>query len=155
MWIAAFQWVVLFCAPCLRNFIFSNGCLGFVRLELHHLFVHWATGFQNLCCTTGVVTACGGAFWSSPGPGQDRMPILKIGIQLRDLKSLLGKLNFACRIIPMGRIFCRRLAAATPVVSCPLHCVRLMGEHRSVGLGAFLGTVHWEFIVDGGPIGNV
>lgn len=33
-------------------------------------------------------------------------------IQLRELQSLLGKLNFACHIIPMGRVFCCRLNAA-------------------------------------------
>ena len=34
-------------------------------------------------------------------------------VQLRALQSLLGKLNFACRILPMGRVFCRRLSAST------------------------------------------
>lgn len=29
-------------------------------------------------------------------------------IRLPNLQSLLEKLNFACRIMPMGRIFCRR-----------------------------------------------
>lgn len=28
-------------------------------------------------------------------------------IQLRELQSLLGKLNFACRVMPMGRVFVR------------------------------------------------
>lgn len=32
---------------------------------------------------------------------------------LHQLQSLLGKLNIACRITPMGRVFNRRLAAAT------------------------------------------
>ncbi|KAM4013494.1 LOW QUALITY PROTEIN: uncharacterized protein ACNLHF_003571 [Anomaloglossus baeobatrachus] len=33
-------------------------------------------------------------------------------LQLREVQSLLGKLNFACRVMPMGRIFLRRLAAS-------------------------------------------
>lgn len=51
-------------------------------------------------------------------------------IKLRELQSLLGKLNFACRIIPMGRIFNRRLAAATAGVFAPHHYVRLGAELR-------------------------
>ncbi|KAM4045389.1 uncharacterized protein ACNLHF_009217 [Anomaloglossus baeobatrachus] len=46
-------------------------------------------------------------------------------IRLKDLQSLLGKMNFACRIIPMGRVFCRRLAAATSGITFPHHFVRL------------------------------
>ncbi|XP_044128316.1 uncharacterized protein LOC122921997 isoform X1 [Bufo gargarizans] len=49
-------------------------------------------------------------------------------IRLRELQSLLGKLNFACQIMPMGRIFCRRLAAATAGVSAPYHFIRLRKE---------------------------
>ncbi|KAM3936678.1 uncharacterized protein RB166_018784 [Leptodactylus fuscus] len=51
-------------------------------------------------------------------------------ITLRDLQSLLGKLNFACRIMPMGRVFCRRLAGATSGVSSPRHFLRLTRDHR-------------------------
>lgn len=51
-------------------------------------------------------------------------------IQLRALQSLLGKLNFACRIMPMGRVFCRRLAAATAGVRAPHHYIRLVQDHR-------------------------
>lgn len=46
-------------------------------------------------------------------------------IRLRELHSLLGKLNFACCIIPVGQVFCRRLAMATAGVSVPTHFVRL------------------------------
>ncbi|KAM3922975.1 uncharacterized protein RB166_012055 [Leptodactylus fuscus] len=46
-------------------------------------------------------------------------------LRLVELQSLLGKLNFACRIIPMGRVFNRRLAAATVGVRHPRHYVRL------------------------------
>ncbi|KAM4045411.1 LOW QUALITY PROTEIN: uncharacterized protein ACNLHF_009243 [Anomaloglossus baeobatrachus] len=52
-------------------------------------------------------------------------------IRLRDLQSLLGKLNFACRILPMGRVFSRRLAQATAGVSHPLHFIRLKVEHKA------------------------
>ncbi|XP_073524941.1 uncharacterized protein [Phyllobates terribilis] len=34
-------------------------------------------------------------------------------VTLKELQSLLGKLNFACLIMPMGRVFCRRIAMAT------------------------------------------
>ncbi|KAM3929167.1 uncharacterized protein RB166_006956 [Leptodactylus fuscus] len=51
-------------------------------------------------------------------------------LQLRQLQSLLGKLNFACRIMPMGRFFSRRLAAATAGVSVPSHYIRLGWELR-------------------------
>ncbi|CAJ0946880.1 unnamed protein product [Ranitomeya imitator] len=49
-------------------------------------------------------------------------------ITLHDLQSLLGKLNFACRIMPMGRAFCRRLSLATVGVKSPLHFIRLTKE---------------------------
>lgn len=51
-------------------------------------------------------------------------------IRLRDLQSLLGKLNFACRIIPMGRVFCRRLAMATAGAKSPAHFIRLSAALR-------------------------
>ncbi|KAM8945815.1 uncharacterized protein RCH25_049154 [Pelodytes ibericus] len=52
-------------------------------------------------------------------------------VQLRQLQSLLGKLNFACKIIPMGRIFCRRLSLATAGIRAPHHYIRLTQEHRA------------------------
>ncbi|KAM3932738.1 uncharacterized protein RB166_005767 [Leptodactylus fuscus] len=51
-------------------------------------------------------------------------------IMLRDLQSLLGKLNFACRVMPMGRVFNRRLAGATKGLSNPRHFVRLGRAQR-------------------------
>lgn len=77
-------------------------------------------------------------------------------LQLRQLQSLLGKLNFACRIIPMGRIFCRRLAAATAGVRAPTHFVSLSREHREdlrvwkQFLESFNGRALWM----SGPISN-
>lgn len=51
-------------------------------------------------------------------------------VQVRALQFLLGKMNFACRIMPIGRTFSCRLAAATAGVSVPHHFVRLGGELR-------------------------
>lgn len=34
-------------------------------------------------------------------------------LHLREVQSFLGKLNFTCRILTMGRVFCRRLSTAT------------------------------------------
>lgn len=52
-------------------------------------------------------------------------------VQLKELQSLLGKLNFVCKIMPMGRIFCRRLAVVTSGVKAPHHFVRLSQDHRA------------------------
>ncbi|KAM4795870.1 uncharacterized protein WCC33_000963 [Rhinophrynus dorsalis] len=46
-------------------------------------------------------------------------------LQLRMLQSLLGTLNFATRVIPMGRVFSRRLGQATVGVKQPFHWVRV------------------------------
>lgn len=42
----------------------------------------------------------------------------------------LGKFNFVCRIIMMGRVFCRRLAQATAGVMVLHHFLRLPGDIR-------------------------
>lgn len=44
---------------------------------------------------------------------------------LRDLQSLLGKLAFACRVLPMRRFFCHRLAMATAGMRSLRHFVCL------------------------------
>lgn len=49
-------------------------------------------------------------------------------LRLKELQCVLGKLNFACRFIPMGRIFCKRLAAATARVRVPNHFIRVTRE---------------------------
>ena len=53
--------------------------------------------------------------------------ILKKGkkISLRELQSLIGKLNFACRAIAPGRAFLRRLIDATIGIRCPHHRIRV------------------------------
>ncbi|XP_041435508.1 uncharacterized protein LOC121399294 isoform X1 [Xenopus laevis] len=52
-------------------------------------------------------------------------------VTLRQLQSLLGKLNFTCRIIPMGRVFSRGLSMATAGVQQPHHFIRLNKEHKA------------------------
>lgn len=85
-----------------------------------------------------------------------RGTIGKRKVQLRQLQSLLGKLNFACRIMPMGRAFCRRLSAATAGVTAPTHFVTLNKEHREdlevwhEFLDSFNGRALWM----SGPISN-
>lgn len=62
--------------------------------------------------------------------GENRCMMGKHKIQLRQLQSLLGKLNFACRILPIERVCCRRFCAATAGVSSPIHYITLTWEHR-------------------------
>ena len=77
-------------------------------------------------------------------------------VQLRALQSLLGKLNFACRIIPMGRVFCRRLSAATAGVRAPRHYIRLTGELKAdlQVWHTFLETYNGRAIWMAGPVSN-
>lgn len=51
-------------------------------------------------------------------------------VKLWTLQSLLGKLNFVCRILPMGRVFFRWLSASTAGIRSPKHFVRLVKAHR-------------------------
>lgn len=71
-------------------------------------------------------------------------------MQLRELQSFLGKLNFPCRIIPMGRIFCRRMSLATAGVNVPQDCIRLTKDLRAEiwDLGLFFGILQWLIPVD-------
>ncbi|KAM3920262.1 uncharacterized protein RB166_014650 [Leptodactylus fuscus] len=46
-------------------------------------------------------------------------------VTLKQLQSLLGLLVFACRIMPMGRVFSRRLSLATRGISSPRHHIRV------------------------------
>ena len=46
-------------------------------------------------------------------------------MRLRDLQSLIGKLNFACRAIVPGRAFCRRLIDATCGLTQKFHIVEV------------------------------
>ena len=51
-------------------------------------------------------------------------------VQLRTLQSLIGVLNFACRVVVPGRAFLRRLIDLTKGVSHSLHFIRLTSEAR-------------------------
>ena len=48
----------------------------------------------------------------------------------RDLLSLIGKLNFACRIIPAGCIFLRRLIDLSTTARLPHHHITMNREAR-------------------------
>lgn len=46
-------------------------------------------------------------------------------VTLQELQSLIGLLNFACKVVAPGRAFCRRLINATIGISKPHHRIRL------------------------------
>lgn len=53
------------------------------------------------------------------------MRVLKKKVRLKEMQSLLGILAFACRIMPVGRIFSRRLYLAISGMKSPLDHIRL------------------------------
>lgn len=55
--------------------------------------------------------------------GQIEDGLLRERSRLQKVQSLLGSFNFACRIIPMGRVFCRKLERATAGVKSPHHTI--------------------------------
>jgi hypothetical protein len=62
-------------------------------------------------------------------------------VVLRDLQSVLGFLNFACKVIAHGRPFLRRLTDLTLNVSNPQHHIRLSSESR-LDIAAWLSFLH-------------
>ncbi|XP_070199530.1 uncharacterized protein [Littorina saxatilis] len=56
--------------------------------------------------------------------------LYKHKVTLRQLQSLIGKLNFACRAVVPGRAFCRRLIDATRGVKRPFHHIRITAAMR-------------------------
>ncbi|KAK3087428.1 hypothetical protein FSP39_005841 [Pinctada imbricata] len=52
-------------------------------------------------------------------------------VQLRDLQSLIGLLNFACSVVVPGRAFLRRLIDLVIGVQSPFHWIRLTKESRA------------------------
>ncbi|KAM9308277.1 uncharacterized protein PAF06_012463 [Gastrophryne carolinensis] len=70
-------------------------------------------------------------------------------VTLRQLQSVLGKLNFACKVLPMGRVFSRRLSLATAGVKEAHHFIRLTGGLKEdlrmwvSFLSSFNGRVYW------------
>lgn len=57
---------------------------------------------------------------------EELLPLRKV--TLRQLQSLLGHLNFACRVVAPGRPFCSRLAKLTSGLQAPHHRVRLSAQ---------------------------
>ncbi|XP_073419122.1 uncharacterized protein [Dendrobates tinctorius] len=51
--------------------------------------------------------------------------IVKKKVTLQQMQSLLGLLNFACRVMPVGRAFSRRLSLATKGIAQPGHRIRI------------------------------
>ncbi|KAM9324440.1 uncharacterized protein PAF06_000477 [Gastrophryne carolinensis] len=70
-------------------------------------------------------------------------------VTLQQLQSILGKLNFACRVLPMGRVFTRRLSLATVGVREPHHFIRLTAALKEdirmwiTFLESFDGRAYW------------
>ena len=62
-------------------------------------------------------------------------------VQLRTLQSLIGVLNFACRVIVPGRAFLRRLIDLTMGISHKDHWIRLNQEARK-------DLTAWKFFLD-------
>ena len=60
----------------------------------------------------------------------------------RQLLSLIGKLSFACKVVPAGRIFLRRLIDLSITVKCPHHHIRISQEAQRdiIWLQDFLPT---------------
>lgn len=52
-------------------------------------------------------------------------------LTLQELQSLLGSLNFACRVVRPGRAFCRRLIDATIGISKSHHRIRITESMKS------------------------
>ncbi|XP_077783928.1 uncharacterized protein LOC144327573 [Podarcis muralis] len=71
---------------------------------------------------------------------EELLPLRKVS--LRQLQSLLGHLNFACKVVVPGRPFCSRLARLTAGLKAPHHRVRLSKEVK-IDLSIWL-----EFLAD-------
>ena len=69
-------------------------------------------------------------------------------VQLNTLQSVIGTLNFACRVVVPGRAFLRRLQDLTKGVNHPLHFIRLNSEARKdlAAWKVFLESFNGRFI---------
>ncbi|KAM4028647.1 uncharacterized protein ACNLHF_023941 [Anomaloglossus baeobatrachus] len=71
-------------------------------------------------------------------------------VTLKQMQSLLGMLVFACRVMPMGRVFSRRLSLATRGVSRPEHRIRITRAMKEdleiwrVFLESYNGRTCWQ-----------
>ena len=61
---------------------------------------------------------------------------------LKELQSLIGTLNFACRVIPPGRPFLQRMVALTRNITKPHH-------HIKLSAGFFLDLHMWQKFISG------
>lgn len=52
---------------------------------------------------------------------------------LREIRSILEHLNFACRVISLRRTFCSRLAQAMAGVKVPHHYIRITRDMHYLG----------------------
>ncbi|KAM3928086.1 uncharacterized protein RB166_006214 [Leptodactylus fuscus] len=72
-----------------------------------------------------------------PGDKLERLSDLLRGflavskVTLKQMQSLLGLLVFTCRVMPMGRVFSRRLSLSTRGISSPYHRIRLTRSLKS------------------------
>ncbi|KAM4706799.1 NACHT domain- and WD repeat-containing protein 1 [Discoglossus pictus] len=60
------------------------------------------------------------------------------------LQSIIGKLNFACRIIPMGTIYCRRMSLATAGILRPHNFIKVS---RAIWDDARVWSVSWPSLM--------
>lgn len=60
---------------------------------------------------------------------------------LRQIQSILGHLNFACRVAAPGQAFCVRLAWATTGVTAQYHYIR-------ISQGIYQGLAIWKEFLD-------
>ena len=58
-------------------------------------------------------------------------------LTLKELQSIIGLLNFACKVVPSGRAFLRRMINLTIGVRQPSHHIRL-NKHAKADLSAWL-----------------
>ncbi|KAM4023858.1 uncharacterized protein ACNLHF_024804 [Anomaloglossus baeobatrachus] len=71
-------------------------------------------------------------------------------VTLKQMQSLLGMLVFACRVMPMGRVFSWRLSLATRGVSRPEHRIRVTRAMKAdleiwrVFLESYNGRTCWQ-----------
>lgn len=63
-------------------------------------------------------------------------------LTFKELQSLIGLLNFACRVVAPGRAFCRRVINATFGISKPHDRVRLT---NNINQNLNFIVIHWCF----------
>ncbi|XP_029466048.1 uncharacterized protein LOC115095888 isoform X2 [Rhinatrema bivittatum] len=77
-------------------------------------------------------------------------------VTLRQMQALIGALNFACRVIPMGRAFIRRLSSTTVGLRASHHYIRVTRRVKDK-LGVwevFLKSFNGVCIMQGAEVSN-